>query len=174
MDQKYLKERLHYDPATGVFTWLPWAANSKHWNARYVGTPAGSTCIGHSRGGYVHFRIRLDKKLYVASRLAWLYMAGVWPAQQVDHINHDSTDTRWANLREVSFSDNMKNRSKPDSNTSGVVGVSKRSSGSWVAYITHKGRRIHGGDFASFDDAVAKRKELEKTYGFHPNHGATA
>jgi len=35
-----------------------------------------------------------------ASRVAWLYMTGAWPAE-VRHINRDGSDDRWANLREL-------------------------------------------------------------------------
>lgn len=56
-----LREELHYDPATGLFTWL------KHGWANRVGTVAG----GLSDRGYVV--IVIAGKLRKAHRLAWLW-----------------------------------------------------------------------------------------------------
>jgi hypothetical protein len=33
------------------------------------------------------------------------------------------------------------------------------------------GKKIYGGKFKKFEDAVQRRKELEQKHGFHPNHG---
>jgi hypothetical protein len=45
-----------------------------------------------------------------ASRLAWLHMTGKWPNSEISYINGKPSDTRWANLREVTSS---QNRSRP-------------------------------------------------------------
>ena len=127
----------------------------------------------NKRDGHRSRHVKLDEKVYAAHRLAWLYMTGAWPTAQIDHVDQDSLNNRWKNLREVSCSENQKNRPIPRNNTSGVVGVVwyKRKS-KWNAQIAVAGRYINGGLFTFFDDAVAKRKELEKKYSFHPNHGA--
>ena len=90
----------------------------------------------------------------------------------IDHINHISTDNRWVNLRVVSQADNTKNASKRRDNTSGVTGVIwHKATSKWQVSIDAARKRVYGGLFDSFEDAVAKRKELELKYGFHPNHG---
>ena len=48
--------------------------------------------------GYV--RIGVDGGKYTAHCLAWLYTHGVWPSDQIDHINGNRSDNRIANLRE--------------------------------------------------------------------------
>jgi hypothetical protein len=58
-------------------------------------------------------------------RLAFLIKLGRWPIGEVDHINGDTHDNRWENLRECSREDNAKNRPKYSSNTSGAKGVQK-------------------------------------------------
>jgi hypothetical protein len=170
LDHAYLKERLHYDPSTGVFTWLAHKELPKTWNIRYAGTPAGS--VNANLSGYRKITISIRKTNYLASRLAWFYVTGSWPSAQLDHINHDSLDNRFANLREVSNTENSKNRSLEARNKSGATGVRYRKNvDRWDCHIGVAGRHVHGGRFKTFEEAVAKRKELEKTYGFHPNHG---
>lgn len=46
-----------------------------------VGDVAG--CV--DKDGYI--QIRLKGKMYPAHRLAWLYVYGEWPQDEIDHIN---------------------------------------------------------------------------------------
>jgi hypothetical protein len=83
-----LREQLRYDAETGVFT-------------RRV--ESGHACVGDVAGsvhstGYV--RIGIDGWKYTAHHLAWLYVHGVWPSDQIEHINRKRSDNRIANLRE--------------------------------------------------------------------------
>ena len=170
MDQAYLKERLSYDPATGVFTWLENDKAPVWWRRKYEGQPAG--CVDVKKNGYTRIRIGIDGTLYKAHQLAWLYMTGEWPTNEIDHIDHDTTHNAWANLREVDHEENGKNQSKKKNNTSGATGVSwNMKSGKWLACIGVGKRQVRGGLFKDFADAVARRKELEIEYGFHANHG---
>jgi len=89
---------LTYDPYTGLFTWLVDAYSNK-----VKGKIAGSI-----KEGYIN--ISIDRKLYRAHRLAWLYVNGVFPSE-IDHINRVKSDNRICNLREVSRSENCQNRS---------------------------------------------------------------
>ena len=91
-----LREALHYDPETGVFTWAT-AVSSK----TVPGARAGNQHIA----GY--FRIRLDGYSYKAHRLAWLYMTGAWPAECIDHINRNNSDNRFSILREATHKQYM-------------------------------------------------------------------
>jgi hypothetical protein len=38
----------------------------------------------------------------LAHRVAWFYITRRWPADQIDHANHNKADNRFINLREVS------------------------------------------------------------------------
>ncbi|MCK9994454.1 MAG: hypothetical protein Dbin4_02974, partial [Alphaproteobacteria bacterium] len=98
LTQSRLKELLHYDPDTGVFTRRVQTSS----NAR-VGDVAG--CL-HPEG-YRH--IQIDGKRYAAHRLAWLYMTGEWPTNQLDHLNGVRDDNRWGNLREATHGQNQQN-----------------------------------------------------------------
>ena len=113
-----LRERVDYNPETGVFTSLV--------KARKVGTIM--SC------GYL--RIQIDRKSYLAHRLAFLYMNGAFPLHQVDHINLDRGDTRWANLREATQSDNSSNKRAFSNNKSKLKGVCyHKLTGKWQATI---------------------------------------
>ena len=52
----------------------------------------------------------------------------------VDHISRDKFDNRLENLRIVTVQENNRNKPKPCTNTSGIMGISKRQN-RWIAYI---------------------------------------
>lgn len=180
LTQELVKEFLHYNPDTGVFTWLhrdkKWFKGEKQhccdsWNTRHVGKVAGNIYTKkHNGKSYLQFVI-LDK-WHSCHQVAFLYMTGLVP-EYIDHINGDGTDNRWCNLREVTASQNSRNMKLSSRNTSGVTGVTwseKRSK--WCVSITVKGKRKFLGRFSDFDVAVNARKEAEKLYNYHPNHGS--
>jgi hypothetical protein len=86
-----LRKVLNHDPATGVFRWrvdrLP---------SVMVGDIAG--CIRPPKGYRV---ICVGGTIFHANRLAWLYMTGKWPKLEISYINRNTSDIRWANLREM-------------------------------------------------------------------------
>jgi HNH endonuclease len=86
-----LRKLLNYDPATGVFRWRVGRQHRVN-----VGDVAG--CIVRPKG---HRMIGVDGKRYLANRLAWLYMTGKWPKLEINYLNRNASDTRWANLREM-------------------------------------------------------------------------
>lgn len=109
-----LRELLHYDPETGVFTIR--VSRGSRAAGEVVGTRNGE-------GGHLHFRI--NKRKHYLHRLAFLYMTGALPVHVVDHINGDATDNRWANLRDVPQRVNTQNMRRAGRRTStGVLGVS--------------------------------------------------
>ena len=112
LTQERLKELLHYDPETGVFTWKTSTSNR-----RAKGAVAGSLSVH----GYCC--IGIDGKVYTAHRLAFLYMRGALPSKSVDHRNRDRADNRWCNLREASPGQNSMNSRMRSDNSTGYKGV---------------------------------------------------
>ena len=94
-----LKFLLHYDPATGKWTWLN--RPSKTSNIK-IGSEAG--CVADGRR-----RIRIDGRYYKASRLAYFYMTGGWPDALIDHKNRTPLDESFDNLRTATRPDNRVN-----------------------------------------------------------------
>jgi len=127
LTQERLKELLEYDPETGVFVWLQTTSNRVK-----VGSVAGC----RRRDGYL--LIRLDGKLYLGHRLAWLYVHGEWPANVIDHIDQNKSNNAISNLRDTSMAVNGLNKDKPRRhNTTGFMGVSKRKD-RFLAQVSRK------------------------------------
>jgi hypothetical protein len=172
---------LRYDAITGKLFWrertpdlFREGKNSrdqscKTWNSRFAGKEAlTARSSGYGYGAVLN-------RLYLAHRVCWLLHYGVWPKDQIDHINGDRSDNRIVNLRSVDNAENSKNHCARVDNSTGVVGVYwfKRYA-KWVAAITANGKFHHLGYHDRFDDAVAARKAAESELGFHPNHGRAA
>jgi hypothetical protein len=156
-----LKNRLNYNPRTGVFTWI----RSKR--STLIGCVAG--CASKPNG---YLRIVINYKLYFAHKLAWLYAHGRWPSEQLDHINHNKLDNRLNNLREVSHRENHLNQSLSKNSTTGLHGVSfHRRANKYEARIKVDGKSLYLGSFQTSEEAYAARKLADSKHGFYPNHG---
>lgn len=91
------------------------------------------------------------------------YLLGLTnPKEIVDHIDRDVTNNRRSNLRIVTHQENMRNRNKDCTNTSGYIGVSEDKSGRrkkrWRAFIT--GKTL--GYFYTREEAYDARRKAEK------------
>lgn len=140
-----LRELFHYDPDTGIFTRIKTSRNQAK-----PGVVAGYVQNNERRRGYVV--IGIDNKTYSCHRLAWLYVNGVWPEKNIDHINGDKSDNRITNLRDVSQSVNVKNARKPR-NEGILIGARKAPNGKWRAGITTDGKHAHLGTFSTMEEA---------------------
>lgn len=72
---------------------------------------------------------------------------------QVDHVNVDRLDCRRANLRAATPSQNLCNRKRGASNTSGAKGVSRHGA-RWRAAIGVAGKMLHIGVFPTVEQAA--------------------
>lgn len=158
--QEQLKDRLHYDPETGLFTWI------KCYHSRMVGCRAGYI----QKDGYV--KIFLNGKPRSAHRLAWLYVYGELPKGEIDHLNRVRSDNRILNLRDVDRLTNHQNKKMDKRNSSGVQGVHwNKGLNKWMVRIGNNGKRKHLGYFENFEEAVKIRKQAELELNYHSNHG---
>jgi hypothetical protein len=151
MTQTRLKELLHYSPETGVFTWL---VNRKRGKA---GCPAGHI----EPNGYLS--IGIDGERYGAHRLAWLYVHGSLPKQEIDHINRFRADNKIENLRESTPAENIYNRGVSRKNTSGYKGVT-RSLKRWMALIKVAGKSIYLGTYTTKQEAAQAYNAAARKY----------
>jgi len=150
-----LIDSLEYNPESGEFIRL------KSYHSRFIGKPAGSL------SGTGHVQIKIAGTNYYGHQLAWLYMTGIWPTQDIDHKNRIRNDNSWENLRHVSHKINCRNQPIHSNNTSGVAGVYwyKRDQ-QWVARIQVGGKRKFLGKFTDKKDATKARKIAEIKYGY--------
>lgn len=150
LTQQLLKEILHYDPKTGVFTW-------KHnpGNKNLTGRVAGCNSKGYRVIGLLGV-------LYYEHRLAWLYVHGEWPVGQIDHRDTNRSSNRIKNLRDATVSQNQHNRTKKD------VGVYKDKrclKKPWMARIFVDGTNHSLGFHATKDEALAAYGNAKKEMG---------
>jgi hypothetical protein len=144
-----LRELLHYDYETGVFTWRRRTHTFRlSFNTRLAGHGAGRW----DKFGYG--RIGIDYSEYLIHRLAWLYMTGEWPAACIDHIDCNPANNKWSNLRQATVSQNGWNQRLHSKNTSGFKGVSfHKSSGRYRADIQLNGKQMSIGAFNTPEEA---------------------
>lgn len=152
---EYLRSVLNYDPATGFFTWKRGRQGTD------ITLRAGSR---PNAQGYI--QICIDYKIYLAHRLAFLYMVGRWPLY-VDHVNSDRVDNRWCNLREATGSQNNANAKLHRHNTSGYKGVVfSKQAGKFHAKGEWRGKKYHLGTFDTASEAAKAREHwAARTHG---------
>ena len=153
-----LRYLLSYDSESGIFHWRnPTCTRIK------VGDLAGRSC---NRNRYR--RIKLDGREYLARRLAWLYVSGVWPQCVIDHKHGTSVGDGIDNLRDVSQSFNQQNRTAAGRNSNtGILGVSYCSKTcKFRARIEVRGRDIYLGHHVKVQDAQAAY--LQAKHDYHP------
>ena len=159
LDQNNVRKFFLYDPISGKLTWrLPTFNN-------YVGEEVTSI----SKQGY--YVVNFNKIPRLVHRIIWLYQTGYLP-EQVDHIDHDRTNNKWDNLREVSNTENSKNTSVSKNSSTKINGVSfMKSRNKYRASITVNRKQIHLGLFDDIASAIQARADADIKYNFHTNHG---
>lgn len=153
LTQERLKEVLHYDPETGIFTRIE----------RHRGIHLGSVAGTIRPDGYRS--IMIDNRRYRAARLAFLYMLGRWPNPEADHVDRNPANDRWKNLRDATSSEQKQNRGMISSNTSGFKGVIAFR-GRWRADIGINGKIKYLGTFDTPEIAGAAYAAAKRT--LHP------
>ncbi len=160
IELNYLRSILHYNPDSGLWTWLI-----------YKG-PKSKGAVGTiSKAGYA--AISIDDKKYYLHRLAWFYMTGEWPENEIDHIDMNKANNKWINLRKATHRQNQANVAKRKDNTSGSKGVyySKHAS-KWIANISCNGKTINLGCHDTKEEAALTYEQAAKWY--HGKYARTA
>lgn len=139
-----LKENLHYNPETGIFTRI---------KANYGTVKIGDIAGTLTSMGYI--AIRVGAIHYQAHRLAWLYMTGEMPTEFIDHIDCIKSNNRFCNLRESTNRQNAQNLKKAQKhNSTGFLGVSyDKKRDKFKASIYKNGKSKHLGRFDTAKEA---------------------
>lgn len=110
-----VRELLDYNPDTGVLTWI----GLPDYMADRLGKEAGNV---NAVSG--HRFVMIDQRNYLAHRVIWLHVHGVWPNGQIDHKNGNRDDNRLDNLRDTTPTVNAQNLHGPQKNNkTGFLGV---------------------------------------------------
>jgi hypothetical protein len=153
LDHNFVKEILFYDPETGLFTWKIRRGHIRK------GCIAGSI----STSGYI--TIKIDRVQFFGHRLAWFYMTGKWPDNQIDHEDLNKSNNKWSNLREATGTTNNFNKALAKNNKLGFKGLyfDKRYN-KFRAVININKKCIFLGHFTNKDDAASAYNEAAKKY----------
>ena len=144
VDADSIKKLISYSPQSGIFLW------SKSRRGVSAGAVAG--CINQE--GYR--QIRVERRVYLAHRLAWLISYGEWPPGEIDHINGLRDDNRICNLRVVDRAGNSQNRRSAMSNNKscGLLGATwNKQHQCWQSKLQENKRRHHIGYFKTAIEA---------------------
>ncbi len=146
---EYVRQIFDYNPEIGELRWKLRTDLRPCDSARLVGRLAGSVksdCVN----------IKINGKMYKAHRVIFLWMKGEWPKYQCDHVDVETSNNRWSNLREATQSQNQANKRLYKNNSSGLKGVHWRSDvGKYQAQINKSGKRTHLGYFDDPNDGHA-------------------
>jgi hypothetical protein len=151
-----LKQRLDYNPETGVLTW------KKLRNSLRIGEEAKSLDVA----GYI--QVNIAGTVMKGHRVAWAMHYGEWPDDMIDHINGVRSDNRIANLRVCDHQTNCQNmRNGSCKNETGFIGVhiSKKTftpAKKYRAKIQFEGKQIHLGGYPTAEEAHAAYVEAKR------------
>jgi len=151
LTQRQLKSVIKYIPVCGLFLWTE----------NYPGKRRGTVVCSPTTGKYTY--ISIYGKRYPAHRLAWLYIYGEWPPDQIDHIDGEPSNNRLDNLRLATNSENQQNRKIASNNTSGAKGVCKIGN-RFKAHIGVRGKVKNLGTYGTFNEAADAYKTAAAQY----------
>jgi hypothetical protein len=148
-----LREWFAYDCDTGIVTRRE--RRGKH--------SAGSVVTGTLSHGYL--RINLANCSYALHRVIFLWMTGEWPKADIDHIDGNRQNNRWANLRDVPRRVNMENlhRARRNNRSSGLLGVAPHGS-LFRSRIRVRGQVMELGSFATAQEAHAAYVDAKRLH----------
>lgn len=130
-----------------------------HDTGEFVSRKRGTVCGSLTRKGAV--KMTIDGKFYQAHRLAWLYMTGAWPKDQIDHINRKPADNRFCNLRDVGPLEQRLNQHKMLDRPKHWLGTTRTKWG-WQATIEFATKNYYLGLFERREDAHAAYMNARK------------
>ncbi|CAB4240509.1 putative NHN endonuclease [uncultured Caudovirales phage] len=148
-EEDWIKQNLRYDPDTGHLWWIK--QNVTGTRPRDLNRPAGrnSHC-------YLMVDINVNKRETIKlHRVAWFLYHGVWPKDEIDHINNIRDDNRIVNLREATHAENLSNQKPRVDGSSKYKGVSwDKQNCKWRASVMVDYKQINLGRYHKEEEAA--------------------
>jgi hypothetical protein len=158
LSHELLTWMLEYNKDTGIFIWKNKSSKYSHVK---IGSVAGGIC-----GSYIIIRILGYN--YLAHRLAWFYVHGVWPKNFIDHIDCNKINNAIVNLREATMVENKQNQnSSGKANILGktIPGVSfDRTRNKYAVYLKVGGKTKN---FGRYNTLIEAEQECIKQRRIH-------
>lgn len=158
--QERLREICTYDPETGVFSGIIDRGR------RYK---AGDRFGNIDKKGYL--QVTIDGRCYHLHRLAWLYVYGRMPENQIDHRNGITGDNRIENLRIATRSEQNYNQRRKDGVTGWKNVFKVKATGNYKVVVRAGGIVRVNKTFNNIEDAIlAAKKAREEHHGDFARH----
>jgi hypothetical protein len=152
-----VRSQLNYNQDTGVFTWKI----QKRGKGVVIGGVAGTQGKDSS---WVNCIDGIDVG---AHRLAWFYVHGYWPTNEIDHIDRDPSNNRLSNLRGATSGQNKQNTLARKSNKStGIKGVGYDAERQQYQAGIAINKKRFSKRFDRLEDAIVWRSNMERVH--HP------
>ena len=143
-----------YDSETGLLHWKEKGRGRRSTVGNVMDIGYLRVWIGSKRAG----------RSYQVHRLIWLLVTGRWPKGEIDHIDGDRANNRWANLRRAAHFENSANMPMHKDNSTGYKGVFPAPNNRFKAQIMTRGKKISLGSFGSAKEAHAAYVVAAKKY----------
>ena len=134
LSHEELVNLIEYCPEAGIVRWK--VSNHRVSAGDVLGSTTSATANGKT-----YARVKIAQKTYRLHRIIWFYMTKTWPTDCIDHIDGNSLNNKWNNLRLATYAENGKNIKVNPRNKTGIRGLCKRGSIYWHASITSDGRQ---------------------------------
>jgi hypothetical protein len=156
ISQREVQEMFHYRYETGELIRRDQRGN------QLKGTEVGC----NDTFGYK--RIRIKGNLFKVHQIVWLYVYGIMPSMEIDHINGDRSDNRICNLRLATRDVQVQNRDPGIGESYGLRNIRLRESGTYEVEYRMFRKRHKVGNFTTLEDAQKALYEHKKANN-HPD-----
>lgn len=155
----YVREYFLYEPETGYLWRTKTTSKSVDLN-KPVGSRNSQGYLDVDLGKAYGKKVRNTR----VHRVAWFLSYGIWPNQQLDHINGNKEDNRLINLRLVDHRKNQRNGFSKVGTSSLYKGVSRKGI-KWRAYIVLPDKKMkHLGYFDNEISAAVAYDQAAREY----------
>jgi hypothetical protein len=143
-----LVELFTYDAEYGYF--YRKSRDKKQRPTKTLSRPAGHL----KPNGYVE--IRVDRKIYPAGHLVWLWETGSLPDVEIDHKDLNPSNNCIGNIRPATTQQNCLNRGLRSDSQTGFKGVKRCPDGRFMVRIVIDGERQYLGLYDSAEEACCR------------------